>query len=150
MQRSLTHKRVINSLLYLVLFVLYSSLSTIYPFLPPLFGVLFVLFIKALQRKDFFTLTLLSIALLVFEANFSYLFFSTIFYFYIAAKFILPKIEQNFNCFACLRLSEILLAYIGYYLFLLLLSEVFLLPMEHIDYYIIYYIVIEFFIVSLL
>ncbi len=150
MQRSITHQRVVKSLGYMALFVLYSSLSTIYPFLPPLLGVLFVLFIKALDREDIFALALISFCLLVFEANNGYLFFSSIFYFYIAAKFLLPKVEQNFNCYSCIKIMYVLMAYIGYFFFLMLLSKIFLLPEQHMDYYIIYYIVIEFFLVSLL
>ena len=150
MQRSITHQTVVKSLGYVVLFVLYSSLSTIYPFLPPLFSVLFVLFVRALNRKDIFSLVLISFCLLVFEANNGYLLFSTIFYFYIAAKFFLPKVEQSFNCYSCIKIMDVLMAYIGYFLFLMLLSKIFLLPSEHINYYIIYYIVIEFFLVSLI
>ena len=150
MQRSITHQRVVKSLGYVALFVLYSSLSSIYPFLPPLLGLLFVFFIRALDREDIFALALISFSLLVFEANNGYLFFSSIFYFYIAAKFLLPKVEQNFNCYSCIRIMYILMAYIGYFLFLMLLSKIFLLPEQHISYYIIYYIVIEFFLVSLI
>jgi hypothetical protein len=150
MQRSITNQRAVKSLGYLALFVLYSSLSSIYPILPPLLGVLFVLFIKALEREDSFLLVVISLALLVFEANHGYLFFSTVFYFYIAAKFILPKVEQNFNCYSCIKLMNVLLAYLGYYLFILLLSGIFLLPHQSMSYYIVYYIVIEFFIVSLI
>ena len=150
MQRSITNQRIVKSFGYVALFVLYSSLSTIYPFLPPLLGVLFVLFIRALAKEDVLSLLLISFALLVFEANHGYLFFSSIFYFYIAAKFLLPKIEQNFNCYSCIRIMYVTMAYVGYYLFLMLLSKIFLLPIQHINYYIVYYIVIEFFLVSLI
>jgi protein-S-isoprenylcysteine O-methyltransferase Ste14 len=150
MQRSITNQRVVRPFIYVALFVFYSSLSSIYLFLPPLLGVLFVLFIRAQEREDILALVLICFSLLIFEANFGYLFFSSIFYFYVASKFLLPKIEQNFNCYSCVRIMYVLLAYIGYYLFLILLSKIFLLPLPHIDYYIVYYIVIEFFLVSLL
>jgi len=150
MQRSITNQGVVKSFSYVVLYVLYSSLSSIYPFLPPLFGVLFVLFLRALEKKDILSLLFISFSLLVFEANYGEIFFSSIFYFYIATKFLLPKIEQSFNCYSCIRIMYVTLAYIGYYLFLMLLSKIFLFPVEHINYYIIYYIVIEFFLVSLI
>jgi len=150
MQRSITNQGVVKSLSYVVFYILYSSLSSIYPFLPPLLGVLFVLFIRAFKRKNILSLVLVSFSLLVFEANYGELFFSSIFYFYIATKFLLPKIEQSFNCYSCIRIVYVTLAYIGYYLFLMLLSKIFLFPVEHINYYIIYYIVIEFFLVSLI
>jgi len=151
MQRSLTHQGVVKPLSYIVFYILYSSLGSIYPFLPPLFGILFFLFVRALKREDLHSLLFVSFALLLFEANYGEIFFSSIFYFYIVTKFLLPKIEQSFNCYSCVRIIYVTLAYIGYFLFLLLLSQIFLLPIEvHINYYILYYIIIEFFLVSLL
>jgi hypothetical protein len=88
--------------------------------------------------------------LLVFEANFGYLLFSTLIYFYLVLKFVIPKIEQNFSCEVCIRLSYIFLAYVGYYLFLVLFANIFMLEIPSWSYYIIYYILIEFLIVSFL
>jgi len=151
MRRSFTYQGVIGPLVYTVLYILYSSLSSIYLFLPPLFSLLFFLFVHSLRREHLLSLVFISFALLVFEANYGEVFFSTIFYFYIATKFLLPKIEQSFNCYSCIRILYVLLAYIGYFLFLLLISQIFLLPIEvHISYYMLYYIIIEFFLVSLL
>ncbi len=150
MQRSLSHQNTLITLLYVVVFVLYSSLSSIYPMLPPMFAVLLVLFSQALKNKDTLYIALLSFCLLIFEANNGYILFSSIIYFYIVYKFLLPKISQNFSCISCVNISSVLLAYIGYFLFLSLLSYIFLLPAPYISYYIVYYIVIEFFFVSLL
>ena len=150
MQRSLSHQNTLITLLYVVVFVLYSSLSSIYPILPPMFSVLFVLFSKALTQKNTLYIALLSLCLVVFEANFGYTLFSSIIYFYIVYKFLLPKISQNFSCVSCVKISSVLLVYIGYFLFLSLISNIFLLPYPNINYYIVYYIVIEFFFVSLL
>ncbi len=150
MQRSISHQKPIVPIIYIVLFTLYSSLGSIYPFLPPMLAVLFVLFTQALQREDLLSVTLISICLIILEANYGLLLFSTVFYFYFVYKFVLPKIKQNVNCPFCIKISYVLLAYLGYFLFMTILSSVFLLPKMHIDYYIIYYIVIEFFLVSLL
>ena len=150
MQRSITHYRPLTPIIYVVLFVLYSSLSSIYPFLPPLLAVLFVMFSKALEREDIIFTSLVVLCLVIFEANYGYMFFSSIVYFYLIHKFTMPKIAQNFSCNSCIKISYVLLAYIGYYLFLLLLSNIFLFASPELNYYIIYYIVIEFFIVSIL
>ncbi len=150
MQRNISYKNPVTLLVYIGLYILYSALGSIYPLLPPLLAVLFVLFIKALDKKDMVSLVLVSLCLIIFEVNYGYILFSTIFYFYIIHKFILPKIQQNFNCYACVRILYVLLAYIGYFFFLLLVSKIFLLPEPNINYYIVYYIVIEFFLVSLL
>ena len=150
MQRSISHQKPLTPVGYVLFFILYSSLSSIYLFLPPLLAILFVLFLRALEQEDFLLLMIISVCLVVFEANKGYLLFSTIVYFSLAYKFIMPKIIQNFSCASCIKISYVLVAYIGYYLFLALIANIFLLPLPHIDYYIIYYIVIEFFIVSVL
>jgi hypothetical protein len=150
MQRSISNQKPIVPIFYIVLYVLYSSLGTIYPFLPPLFSVLFVLFSRAFDRDDTIAIFLISFCLLVFEANYGYLLFSSIIYFYICYKFIMPKIKQNFSCNFCIKISYVLLSYFGYFAFLTLVANIFLLESPEINYYIVYYIVIEFFIVSLL
>ncbi len=150
MQRSLSHQNPLITLLYVVGFIFYSSLSSIYPMLPPMFAVLLVLFSRALAEKDTLYIALLSLCLVVFEANYGYTLFSSIIYFYIVYKFILPKISQSFSCTWCVRVSSVILAYVGYFLFLSLISNIFLLPCPNLSYYIVYYIVIEFFFVSLL
>jgi len=150
MQRSISSQRPITLLVYIALFVLYSSLGSIYLFLPPMFSILFVLFSRAMFKEDALGILLVSFCLLVFEANYGYLLFSSIIYFYILYKFIMPKIIQNFSCNACIKISYVLVTYIGYFLFLTLIANIFLLEAPELNYYIIYYIVIEFFIVSML
>ncbi len=151
MQRSIPNKKSLNnSFIYIILFIVYESLSSIYLFLPPLFGVLFVLLINALNKNDTSSVVLISFCLVIFEADKGYILFSTVLYLLVIYKFILPKIIQNSSCYSCIKLSYILLAYVGFYLFDLLLANIFLMPVPHINYYIVYYIVIEFLIVSLL
>jgi len=150
MQRSISNQKPIVPFLYIVLYILYSSLGSIYPFLPPFLSILFVLFSKALERNDTIAVFLISFCLLIFEANYGYLLFSSIIYFFIQYKFIMPKIVQNFSCNFCIKISYVLFTYLGYFAFLTLIANIFLLETPEINYYIIYYIVIEFFIVSLL
>ena len=150
MQRSITYQRVISILIYIALFAVYTSLSSIYLILPPLFAVLFLLYSNALKKNDLLSILFISFCLILFEVNNGYLLFTSIIYLTLVHKFIMPKIAQNFNCKICIKISYVLFAYIGFYLFLVLLSKVFLLPSPSIDYYIVYYIVIEFFFVSII
>jgi hypothetical protein len=115
-----------------------------------MFAVLLMFFMRALDAKNPLYIAIISLCLVVFEANNGYTLFSSILYFYILYKFFLPKISQNFSCAVCLKISYLILSYLGYFLFLLLWSSIFLLPAPEISYYIVYYIVIEFFFVSLL
>ena len=150
MQRNITHQKPLIPFLYVILFIIYGSLSSIYLFLPPLLSVLFVLYSNALVRNDFVFIMVVSFCLVVFESNMNYPLFSSVIYFTLIYKFVMPKIIQNFSCNSCIKISYVLLAYIGYYMFLLVIAKVFLLPIPSINYYIIYYIVIEFFLVNLL
>ncbi len=150
MQRSIPNKKPLKYLLFVTLFVVYVGLSSIYLFLPPLLGVLFFLFIKSLKNHDTIAILLVAFCLLIFESEKGYFLFNTIIYFWLVYKFVLPKLEQNFNCSICIKLAIILLAYIGFYFFNLLMSTVFLLPLVGISYYIIYYIIVEFLIVNFL
>jgi hypothetical protein len=151
MQRSISDQKSLgNIFLYVIAFILYESLSSIYLFLPPLFGVLFVLLVNALDNDDTFFMIVVAFCLVIFEADKGYILFSSVVYFLLVYRFVLPKLIQNFSCYSCIKISYILFAYIGFYFFNLLLANIFLLPIASINYYVIYYIVIEFLIVSLL
>ncbi len=150
MQRSITNQKSLTPFLYVLLFITYEGLSSIYLFLPPMFAVLFVLFARAIKREDSVAILLISFCLLVFEADKGYLLFSSIIYLTLVYKFILPKITTNFSCISCVNISYVLFSYLGFFIFSLLIANIFLLPMPSINYYIVYYIVIEFLIVSVL
>jgi hypothetical protein len=137
-------------LIYVFAFIIYEALSSIYLFLPPLLGVLFILFSNALKDDDTLSLLAVSVCLIILEADKGYLIFSTIIFFTFVHKLVLPKLIQNFNCLACIKSFTVIISYIGFYLFSLLISSVFLLPDPGINYYIVYYIVIEIFLVGLL
>jgi len=150
MQRSISHYNSLELLLSIAFFIVYSSLSSIYSILPPLLAVLFLFFTKALEEHNYLYIIIVSTCLVIFEANNGYILFSSIIYLYLVYKFILPQISQNFSCKPCMNISYVLLSYLGYFLFLTLLSDIFLLESPNINYYIIYYMVIEFFLVSML
>ncbi len=150
MQRSISHQNPLVPFIYVILFIAYESLCTIYLFLPPLFAVLFVVFVNALKRGDTIAIFLTSFCLVVYESQMGFPLFSSIIYFVLIYKFVMPKLKKNFGCVSCIKASYVLLAYFGFYLFMSLLANIFLLPMPTLNYYIIYYIVIEFFIVSIL
>ena len=150
MQRSISHQKPLVTFTYIFLYLIYESFSSIYLFLPPMFAVLFVLYSQAMDKRDFLLLTILAFCLILYEADKGYLLFSSIIYFTLVNKFIIPKIIKNFNCNSCVKILYVVIAYLGYYIFLLLIAKIFLLEIPSINYYIVYYIVIEFFIVGLL
>ena len=150
MQRSITYPFYIKAITLFLLYLVYESLSTIYLILPPLFGVLFFYFIRSLNKQDTSLLLLVVLLSLVYEADKGYLFLSSLVYFSFVYKFILPKLEQVIECKRCLHLIYMVLAYIGFWLFSLLLQQIFWLELATLDWYVIWYIFFEFLLVGLL
>ena len=150
MQRSITYPFYIKALMLFTIYLIYESLSNIYLFMPPLLGVLFFYYIRSIDDQDISLLLLLVALLLVYEADKGYLILSSLVYFSFIYKFILPKIEQIIECRRCKDLLYIVLAYIGFWLFSLLLQQMFLLEMSVIDWHVLWYIFFEFLLVGLL
>lgn len=151
MQRSFAYQTALKQLGFFALFVLYLSLSSIYPLLPPLFAILFVLYMYALKKKEGFLFLLIIFALLLYEAEKGYMLFSALIFFVLLERFVVPKLKQNFNCKSCITFIIVVMCYIGFYLYLMLIANIFILPKPDISlYYAIYYIMIEFLLVSLL
>ena len=150
MQRSITYPFYIKATTLFLLYLVYESISTIYLLLPPLFGVLFFYFIRSLNKQDTSLLLLIVLLSLVYEADKGYLFLSSLVYFSFVYKFILPKLEQVIECKRCLHLIYMVLAYIGFWLFSLLLQQIFWLELATLDWYVIWYILFEFLLVGLL
>jgi hypothetical protein len=142
MQRGIINKVYIKYFSVLILFI-YDSISVIYSFLPPLLGVMSLFIYKALDEDDRYFLFVLSIYLVIFEANRGFLLFSTILFLLLTYYYIIPKLRNITICKKCLYPIYIALSYIGYFLFTLILS--FLLNVDYInfDYIVIYYILIE-------
>lgn len=150
MQRSISYKNPLTPYIYTCIFIFYTALSGIYLFLPPLLAVLFILFSHALKKEDSISIFLVLLSLLFFEAQNGFVLFSTLIYFVIVYKYILPRLIQIFNCKACVKMVTVILVYIGFFIFHSFLSSIFLFPSPSITYFVIYYMVIEFLIVSIL
>lgn len=150
MQRSISYKNPVTPYLYVVIFLIYTALSGVYLFFPPLLAILFIFFSKALKQEDPVSFFLILFCLLLFEAENGYALFSTIIYFAFIYRYVIPKITQNLGCAECIKLLTVILIYVGFFIFHSILSNIFLLPTPTINYYIIYYIAVEFLIMSIL
>ncbi len=150
MQRSIINKNYLTSFVYVILFMIYSALSGVYQFLPHFLAVIFVFFTIALKKNDSLSLALISICLLIFEAENGYVLFSTIIYFLIIYRYIMPNIVKVISCASCTRGLMVLFIYIGFFVFHYILSNIFMLPLPGLNYYVVYYMIIDFFIVSII
>jgi len=131
-------------------FVMYISISSIYLLMPPLLGVLFFYYVHAAQRKDMYQVILIVLMLLFFEADKGFALFSTIIYFFIVYRLFIPRLHQLVHCRWCRNFVYMLLAYLGYWLFSLLIAQVFWMTLPIMDWHVLYYIAIELLIVGLL
>ena len=104
----------------------------------------------ALDKQDISILLLVSAMLLLYEADKGYLIFSSMVYFSFVYKFILPKLQQLLKCKRCLLFLYVIFAYIGFWLFTLLLQQVLWMEMPTLDWHVLWYIVFEFFLLGLL
>lgn len=150
MQRSIAYKSFVKYALWSVVFAFYAAGSSIYLFLPPMVAVLFLFFRRSLQSKDSTLFFFVLADIFVLEAQKGFLAFSLLTYFMIMHRFIVPKIEQSINERHLRDFLYVFFAYIGYTLFSLFLSQIFLIEGISFDFYIVYYIAIEFVIVSAL
>lgn len=144
MQRSFSYQNVINRLLLVGLFVIYISLSSIYLLLPPMLAVLFYAYHDALSKHDLFRLIVVSAMLLVFEAEKGFWFGSTIIFFTLISRYLLPRFELVLQCHVCMAAIYTVLGYLGYWLFMLLANGILLLHPPMIDWHSGLYMVIEF------
>ncbi len=150
MQRSFSYQNVINQLFLVVLFVFYISLSSIYLILPPLLAILFYSYHNALSKHDLFGLIIVSIMLLIFEAEKGFWFGSTLLFFTFLSLYLLPKLEQLIQCRLCMGAIMVALAYPGYWIFMSIANGVFLLIPPQIDWHTLLYMVIEFMVIATL
>ena len=150
MQRSFSYQNVISRLFLVAFFVVYISLSSIYLLVPPLLAILFFLYYDALTKHDLFGLVIISLMLLVFEAEKGFWFGSTIVFFTVLSHYLLPKIEQMIQCKICMAAIFVVLAYPGYWMFMWFVNQLLLLSVPAIDWHTGLYMIIEFLVVAVL
>ena len=149
MQRSLTYQNALSHLFWIIAFGIYSALSSIYLFLPPMFALLGFLFYRTLARNDLETLIVFSIMLLMVEAEKGYWFGSSILFFTLISHYLMPKLEQTMRCSLCIKMIFVLLAYIGYWGFVWMINNVLLLQMPALDWHSLFYMAIEFALIAM-
>lgn len=117
MQRNIPNKRNLRRYILLIGIISYEEISTIYTYLPPLFGFMFLIFLQAIKKQDRFFIFLTMIYLLFFEADRDFLLFSSIVFYTVTAYYIEPRLKQIIHCNRCLIPIFIFWVYIGYFLF---------------------------------
>jgi hypothetical protein len=111
-------------------------------------AVLFYAYHDALSKHDLFRLLIASAMLLIFEAEKGFWFGSTIIFFTLLSRYLLPRFELVLQCRICMAAIFSVLGYLGYWIFMLLANGILLLHPPMIDWHSGLYMIIEFLILS--
>ena len=142
MQRDSIYKKNLKYFIIFILLIIYESISSIYLFFTPLFGVSFYFILTNINKKDYiFPVILAFIYIFIFEIDKGFIPFSFIIFFIIYYFFIFHKInnffsEKNYRIF-----FHIINAYIGYYFVNLILDYLFNFAVPSLNFIYLLYIV---------
>jgi hypothetical protein len=143
MQRNFINKEYLKYI-YLFIFLIYDSISTLNILFPAMIGMLSIFFYKALKSNDTYYIASFVFVLLIFESNRDLLLFSTSLFFTMSYYYIVPHLSNITNCIKCLETIFIIFAYFGYIIFSVILSYLFEAQFISTDIFIIiYYILLE-------
>ena len=151
MQRNSFYQTYLKYILIFLLLVVYESLTSIYLYLSPLYGVAFYFIIKHIYDKEYlFRISLAFLYIFVIEIDKGFIPLSFLLFFAIYYYFIMDKIERFFSEKTYKIFFHILNAYIGYYLLNLTLGYLFgfELPSFEMRYFL--YIVIDFLVTAVI
>jgi len=143
LRRDSSNQEILKSFLLLITILAYEALSDIYYYLPPLFGIAFVMFINLVKKNRLFHVIPIFVFLLFFEASKGYLFLSSIMFFLFSYWIVIPRIENFLNCKKCLIPIFVFYAYFGFHLFLILLHAILKVDLPDFPLILLYYIFVE-------
>lgn len=106
--------------------ILYGAISTMYPFLPPLFGFMVVLFVETGKKYFFWILAFF----LFYEAEHNHIAFSSWIFLYLYFRFVLPVLKNFLACKVCIHVLNVVLSYLLFYalnyIFYFIVGDVFI------------------------
>lgn len=144
MRRNITDSELISRAATLVAIFCYEAISTIYLYMPPLLGIMFLLFIESNEKNNIILRVTVLVYLILFESDRGFLMLSAVTFFILSYAVVVDVVKKYISCQKCLHMIFIFYAYFGYWLFLLLLSFVFDTTIHpEISYIILYYAIIE-------
>lgn len=118
MRRNSTDKRNLRIFFLVLFFIVYVAITDIYYFLPPLFGVAYVIAQEKYEAQSFGIFYFLASFFLYFEASKGLPFLSTLLFILFSFKILLPKFRKFFGYNKIFIPLFIFYAYFGYFAFL--------------------------------
>ncbi len=125
LRRNSSNKNNIAIFALFVLIVVYESIISIYPFLSPFFGVMFLYTFEIEKSKNNFLKILLFLFIILYEIDKDFVIFSYFLFFYLSKRYVTCWV-QNFILSKVLKIVFfVIYAYLGYFLLNFLLSYLF-------------------------
>jgi signal transduction histidine kinase len=144
MQRNFTNNQPIKIILLAIILFIYESISSIFTYMSPLAGIIFIYLINNIENKEKYLInSLLLIYLSYFELDRGFFIFSSAILFVIYYNFLHKEISRSIICHNCLNAIYISIYYIGFYTINLLLSFIFGLELPKFDITYILYIITD-------
>jgi len=144
MQRSIPYQNTLSNFLWIIVFCVYSPLTSIYLFLPPMLAVMGYFFYRSFLHNDLSSLVVFSLILLMIETEKGYWFGSSILFFLFVSRYLMPYLEQTFRCKLCIKAIFVLVSYLVFWVVLMLVNGILLMSLPHFDWHTFLYMAIEF------
>lgn len=125
MQRNSAYKTFVNTSLFLCFLIFYNAFSSMYLFLPPLFGILFLYFINLFEKERFYSLLFFIIVLFVFESDKGFYPGILFILYYAVYVFLFPKIVKIFDNFNLFEIFYVPIIYISYFIIYFIIFSVY-------------------------
>ena len=134
MQRSIINYQPIIPFVLLIGLILYESITSIYIYITPLAGFIFLYIIENFENKDKrWIIVVLFIYLTYFELDRGFFILSSLILFLIYYNFIHEELEATIACQNCLKATIILVYYLGFYILNLLFALIFNYSLPKLD-----------------
>jgi hypothetical protein len=134
MQRSIINYQPIIPFVLLVGLILFESINSLYVYITPLAGFIFLYIVENFHDKDKKWIILsLFIYLTYFELDKGFFVLSSLILFIIYYKFFHEELEATIACDNCLRITIIFIYYFSFYILNLLFALIFNYELPKVD-----------------
>jgi len=134
MQRSIINYQPIVPIFLLIGLILYESITSIYVYITPLAGYIFLYIVENIKKKEKrWIIVALFIYLTYFELDRDFFVFSSLILFLIYYRFIHSELKATIACKNCLKIAIIFIYYFGFYIINLLFALIFNYQLPKLD-----------------
>ena len=151
MQRSIINYQPIIPILLLFGLIVYESIASLYIFLTPLSGLIFLYLVTNIKDKEKIAINIVLFLYLTYvEFDRGLIVFSSLIFFLIYYEFIHRELINSIGCKNCLKVVIIIIYYLGFYIVNVIICLIFDISLPVLDITYIIYIVTDIILVLVL